>query len=159
RFALNARQTERRGLSNGLNPAENIRRAPYTAHKKTRRFRRDEGGRVGLRFIKGKKKSVIVCEGPPNFPFAETISFAAHGGDTDKNTGADHARHCHRVLKTVAALRADRHGRDAVAFRKPQAVTCPVAGPFLLFLVNLSTIVAAGDAAEAGAEILSVERL
>jgi hypothetical protein len=46
-FALNAGQIERHGLSNGLNRAEGIKRGIYTAHKKTRRFRRDEGGRFG----------------------------------------------------------------------------------------------------------------
>jgi hypothetical protein len=45
--ALNARQIERHGLNNALNRAEGIKRGIYTAHKKTRRFRRDEGGRFG----------------------------------------------------------------------------------------------------------------
>src|SRR4029079_3686607 len=46
-FALNARQIERHGLSNGLNRSEAIKRGINTAHKKTRRLRRDEGGRFG----------------------------------------------------------------------------------------------------------------
>jgi len=51
----------------------------------------------------------------------------ADGGDTDKNTGAGHARPCHRVLKTAAAFPADWLGRDGVTLRKPQAeFTSPV---------------------------------
>jgi hypothetical protein len=45
--ALNARQIERHALNNALNRAEGIKRGIYTAHKKTRRFQRDEGGRFG----------------------------------------------------------------------------------------------------------------
>jgi hypothetical protein len=73
-FTLNAPQIERQGLSNGLNPAENIGQGPYTAHKKTRRFRRDEGGRFGLRITSLKHKTVIVCEAPHICPLVERIS-------------------------------------------------------------------------------------
>jgi hypothetical protein len=49
-FVLNARQANRFCLSDGLNRAEAIAAPAYTAHKKTRRFRRGEGREVvGLR--------------------------------------------------------------------------------------------------------------
>src|SRR5262245_43893103 len=73
-----------------------------------------EGGSA-FAFSRLKHKVVIVCEVPHICLLVEWISCAAHGGDADKKTGAGHARHCHRVLKAVAALRADRHGRDGVA--------------------------------------------
>src|SRR4029078_27809 len=117
-----------------------------------------EGG-SGLRVNRLKHKSVIVCEVPHICPLVEQISCAADGGDTDKNTGPGHPRPCNRVVKTAAAPRADRHGRDAVAFRKQQAITSPVEGPLLLLLVNLPAIVAARDAAETGAKVLGIERL
>src|SRR4029079_5747066 len=94
--------------------------------KNPRRFRRDEGGRFGLRVSRLKHKPVIVCEVPHICLLVERISCAVLDGETDKNTGTGHARHCHRVLKAAAALRADRHGRDAVAFRIPQTVTSDV---------------------------------
>jgi hypothetical protein len=46
-------------------------------HKKTRRCRRGEGGRFGLRVSRLKHKTVIVCEVPHIRPLVAPISCAA----------------------------------------------------------------------------------
>ena len=85
-----------------------------------------EGG-SGLRVRRLKHKTVIVCEVPHICPLVERISCAARTTGTRIRTlEQSHARPCNRVLKVAAALRADRHGRNRVTLRKPQAVTSPV---------------------------------
>ena len=106
-----------------------------------------EGGSA-FAFRRLKHKTVIVCEVPHICLLVEWISCAAHGG-TGKKTGAGHARHCTRVLKAVAALRADRLGRDAVALRRASKPSTRA----LILPIDLTAVIAAGDAAETGTEV------
>src|SRR5215510_374004 len=107
-----------------------------------------EGGSA-FAFSRLKHNAVIVCEVPHICLLVEWISCAAHGGETGKKTGAGHARHCTRVLKAVAALRADRLGRDAVALRRASKPSTRA----LILLKDLTAVIAAGDTAEAGTEV------